>query len=206
MPRSGNTTEDIRKDLTSDQLIGIGEVAMAWNEVEFLLDIMVGTTLVKSQALWLSLASRLAFEAKKDLAEELAIDALLPAISIGTIKTTLADLFEYKTYRDAIVHARVFSKSDGIGQIVKRGAVVYQSLLTKKALEAFYDRLVLLRQEMNQLVQIYYGISRTNGAGLRVLEGPYKRRREQEFLGWTEKARNYQTERKSLPPLPEFPA
>jgi hypothetical protein len=44
--RSGDTTEDIRKDLTLEQLAGIGKVAMAWNELEFLLDIIVGTTIV----------------------------------------------------------------------------------------------------------------------------------------------------------------
>jgi hypothetical protein len=189
-----------------DQLAGIGEIAMIWNEVEFLLDTMVGSALVLSKGMEANITSRLGFDPKKDLAQEIARDALLPQAAIAAIKDTLIDLNEHKQFRDAIVHARVSDRSKGIGQIVKRGGITFESLLEAKALNALYDRLLLLRLEMEALVQIYYVIGRASGAGMRGAPGPEKQRREREVLKWTIQAQAHRSTRLALGPLPKFPS
>jgi hypothetical protein len=152
--RTGSTTQDIRKDLSRDQLAGIGEIAMIWNELEFLLDTAVGSGLVLSKAMEANNTSRLGFDPKKALAQDIARDALLPQAAIAEVDAALVDLETYKGLRDAIVHARVSDKNKAIGQIVKRGGILYESLLEAKALNALYDHLTLLRQEMDAIVQI----------------------------------------------------
>jgi hypothetical protein len=204
--RSGSTTQDIRKDLTPGQLAGIGDVAMIWNEVEFLLDTMVGSALVLSPAMGPNITSRLGFDAKKALAQAIAQDALLPQAAITAIEEALADLEKYKLFRDAIVHARVSDKDKATGQTVKRGGITFESLLEVKALNALYEQLVVLRLGLEPLVQIYYVIARAYGAGMRSAHGPEKQRRERAVQRWTTQARVHRQTRQSLGPLPEFPS
>jgi len=65
--RSGSKTEDPKKDLSAAQLQGIGAVAIAWNEVEFMLDCLLYSGLILSGSSWLDVITRLSTDAKIEL-------------------------------------------------------------------------------------------------------------------------------------------
>ena len=57
--RSGGSYQDIKKDFTAGQLAGIGAVAMAFNEAEFLLDCQIYSGLNLSGGIWTEVTSRI---------------------------------------------------------------------------------------------------------------------------------------------------
>jgi hypothetical protein len=205
---AGASTEDIKKDFSNDQLAGIGAAAMAWNEVEYLLDVMLYSALALPSLHWLDLVTRInGIDGKLELLRQcVAKDRRIAADAAAVMKQSLDDAGLYKTYRDAVIHARMFNAPAGIGQRIERQAKISQVILTKDALEGFYDRLVLLRRELQGILAVF-DILRTFRVNrpVPVLIDPRTTQFSPTAQAWMIRVQEHQKQRLSLPPLPEFP-
>jgi hypothetical protein len=85
-------TGDIKRDLSQEQLAGIGAVALAYNYAESNIDRALGLALGLSHALYLQLVTRInGMEAKTDLLKKAAADVKLPE----ELRTDLAETLGY---------------------------------------------------------------------------------------------------------------
>jgi hypothetical protein len=121
----GKRTGDVRSDLSKAQLEGVGAVAVAYNEAEVLIDILLALLLSLDHKLALALTSRInGIDGKIELVNL----AFLSAGATDEAKDLLAETLggsgfgQLKGYRDAIIHARVLDAPAGIAQAsAKRG-------------------------------------------------------------------------------------
>jgi hypothetical protein len=128
-----------------------------------------------------------------------------------TIKQSFDAVLEYRTYRNAIVHSYAFDHAKGIAQFWDPSREVWQILVTNEALNAFYDRLFILKNELREidmLSRIAQGPRRitvlNDQTRLPEPDQP-KALREQAVPEQTAKLLLHQNKRLSLPPLPKFP-
>jgi hypothetical protein len=202
----GKRGADVRKNLTSEQLEWIGSVAIAWNELEFVLDITLAIALGISPPLWFELTTRIhGIDGKLELIRK--VRTLFPEIDqtiFALMDMTLDAVVECKKYRDGVVHAHVLDAPAGIGGLVQRRAREEIVLLTVPALKGLYDRLALLRNEIIPAHMILSGLARY----LRFNPSPddaLRRRVEAEAQEYVVQLQLHQNQRRSLPPLPQFP-
>lgn len=153
--RSGSKTEDIKKDLSAAQLQGVGAVAIAWNEVEFMLDCVLYSGLVLSGSSWLDVLTRLSIDAKIELIASAEETLHLPAQIREIIHTSVRSTKEFKELRNSVVHSRIFDASSGIGENIRRGGKIWQVLLVEPALECLYHRLTVVRSELRSVLAIF---------------------------------------------------
>jgi hypothetical protein len=202
---TGRREADVRKNLSGEQLEWIGSVAIAWNELEILIDFAMANGLGVRAPLWDELTTRInGIEGKLQLVRKSL--ALLPEIeeqTVSLITNTLDAATECKKYRDGVIHARVFDAPTGIGVLMQRRAKSEHVLLTVEALRGLYDRLVLLRHEMGAIVLMLHGLTIYRSRSART--DASKKRAEEAALGYASQLREHQMNRRSLPPLPQFP-
>src|SRR5580704_9313105 len=109
---------DIRKDLTESQLAAIGSVALAYNEVEAVIDFLFVMVLNLPATIAPEVSSRIngmdgKTEIIKSAMKELgAQEPILKALgeSLGS-----CGFGKLKEYRDAIIHARILDSPAAIG-------------------------------------------------------------------------------------------
>src|SRR5947209_16390023 len=133
-------TGHIRTDLSQAQLAGIGAVAVAYNEVEILLDVMLGVALgIRDSDVRTGLTSRInGADGKVELVKSVAENLGAPVV----LKTLLAECLgksgfgDLKIYRDAIIHARVLDSDlrseEHTSELQSRQYLVCRLLLEKK--------------------------------------------------------------------------
>src|SRR6266446_6043688 len=190
VPRSriGSRSGGVKKDPSPEQLAGIGAVAIIWNEIEYDLDLAIGNGVVIHEEILLHVTSRWGFDAKNALLYEIAEEAHLPEATLDLIDQTCKALRDYKNQRDAVVHARILHAPTGVGETIRRGAQFRRSLLTTEALDDLYERLDVLRSEMDQIVQIFYAIRRAGHFAFRDSDDEERRLLQQESIRWTDEA------------------
>ena len=154
LPRSGSKTEDIKRDLSAAQLQGIGAIAMAWNEVEFMLDCVLYSGLKLSGSSWLDVLTRLSSDAKVELIASVEETLSLPTELHLPIRKSVKSIKELKELRNSVVHARIFDAPSGIGETIRRGGKIWQVLLVDTALECLYKRLIVLNGELRSILAI----------------------------------------------------
>jgi hypothetical protein len=209
-------TGDVRQDLSESQLAWIGSVALAYNETEIFLDLILTSSLGQND-LGHELTSRINGTEGKIEIIKTAVANLKAEQSIrDSIAQTLgADGFSgLKKYRDRIIHARIRDAKNAIAHSPASRGKFEEVLLTPKALQGVYNRLVLLKVELSSILQMVIGIEVTVSMGLArshlgiSSEDPYTRAPEtesriQEALAQLRLCRR---DRLSLQPLPEFPS
>jgi hypothetical protein len=202
----GKRGSDLRKNLTAEQLEWIGSVAIAWNELEFELDITMAVALGISPPLWFEVTTRInGIEGKLQLIRKVGV--LFPEIDhaiFGSINQTLDAIAESKKFRDAVIHAHVLDAPSGIGALVQRRAREEIVLLKADALKGLYQRLAMLREEMLPAHLILSHLA----LYLRFHPKPDDASRtpaEKEAQVYASQLRSRQSDRRSLPPLPQFP-
>jgi hypothetical protein len=222
--RHSRRSGDIRKDLTAEQLAGIGGVTLAYNEAEVLIDILMSLSLgllthsaheVTSRINGIDGKIELAKIGMRELgADQKTTDLLGGSLGDGGFKS-------YKKYRDAVIHARVLDAPAGIALSPSNRGKIDEVLLTVEALNGLYDRLVLVRQELIEACNISIRLfterrmgpirkSATEAAAdplqraLAIVDLP-KRQYEQEIQDCLSRFQEHQKNRLSLPRLPEFP-
>lgn len=222
--RKGKRTGDIRKDLSDAQLAGIGSIALAYNEAEALIDILVSLVLGLLTNTANEVTSRInGIDGKIELAKigmrELGADEN----TIGLLGQSLGDagFKEYKKYRDAVIHARILHAPSGIALSPAKRGKLDEVLLTVDALNGLYNRLTLVRLELIEACNVAIRLfSERRWAPVRAIAmqaatppleralglfDPPKRQYEQEIQEALSRYLQHQKRRLSLPPLPQFP-
>lgn len=202
--QTAKRTGIIRIDLTEKQLIGIGLVAITYNEAEILIDVLLSSLLGTSPKMSLELTSRInGIDGKIELIKLGVKDLESPASFLSLLTKSLGKegnngFSELKKYRDGIIHARILDASLGIGLTPGKRGTIYDILLTSPALEAVAERLSIMRHELIEISNIIMK--------LRALVGQPKLLREQEIQQLIPLYQQHQKNRLSLAPLPEFPS
>jgi hypothetical protein len=223
--RHSKRSGDIRKDLTPEQLAGIGSVALAYNEAEILIDILLSLSLGLLSYVAHEITSRInGIDGKVALAKIGMNYVSADETTMHLLGETLGDggFSLYKKYRDAVIHARVLDAPQAIAISPAKRGKNDEVLLTAKALDGLYDRLVLVRLELieacNIAIRLYsehrFKPLRAIAAAtqyreitnrLAELADLPKRQYEQEIQEALSRYQEHQKHRLSLPPLPEFP-
>jgi len=214
--RAVKRTGDVHKDLTESQLAWIGSVALAYNETEVLLDLILTSSLGQNN-LGHELTSRInGTEGKIEIIKRALENLKVEHQTRDSIALTLgAEGFSgLKKYRDRIIHARIQDAKNAIAHSPASRGKFEEILLTSKALEGVYTRLVLLKAELAFILEIVIAVEVTLSIRLalhwtnHLSDDPYTRRPEtesriQEALAQLQQCRR---DRLLLPPLPEFPS
>ena len=133
----GRRGRDLLKNLTAEQLQWIGSVAIAWNELEIIVNITMAIALGISPPLWFEVTTRIhGVEGKLQLIRKIRV--LFPEIDqtvFDSIHRTLNAIAECKTFRDAVIHTHVLDAPAGIRTLTQRRAREEIVLLTVDALK-----------------------------------------------------------------------
>jgi hypothetical protein len=217
--RKGNRTGDIQKDLSKEQLAAIGG-ALAYNEAEVLIDILLSIALGLRRDIAHGLTSRInGVDGKIELAKIALRDIGVPDDAMRLIEQSLGgDGFgEMKQYRDAVIHARVLDAPAGLALSPGKRGKTNEVLLTVQALGGLFECLTLLRLELIEAcniagemsaIQHFQKITRgldTVAPHLAAIGDLSRSKNESEIQAAIVRYREHQKRRLSLPPLPEFP-
>lgn len=122
--RSGGTFQDIRRDLSPEQLAGIGAIAIAWNEIEFMLDVALYSGEELAASCLQDDLPRRRLDDKIKHARKAADRWRLPADYLNSIELTASAFSDLKELRNAVIHSRVFDERNGIGhRITLKGEI-----------------------------------------------------------------------------------
>lgn len=230
----GNRSGDILKDLNKEQLAGIGMVALAYNEAESYIHFLVGAGFelrhmvgeVTQRVNGITGLCELAKLIVKNLkADETVVMALSDTLGAKGFQ-------ELKTYRDAVIHCRIFNSDNSIAVSPGKRGTYNEILLTEQALDGLYQRLIIIREELicfcnitlNLLkIKVILDISNYSDHLIPVIikedhlvahflqfalnaRDKQKSNIESEIQEQMAQALRYQRLRLTLPPLPEFPS
>jgi hypothetical protein len=198
---------DIKKDLSQNQLAGIGAAALAYNEVEVEIDRLFFLATGLSKELQLEVSTRLGgIDGKTaiiikgvkrfglDQQEQKQLEEILGDHGVfGTLKS----------YRDAVIHARLINAPIGIGARVDRRAKIFDVLLSQDALDALYTHLISLRDELNAAAN---ALGLIMAYDLLAADDPRKLSAGGQRAKLLARFRARQPARAALPPIPEFPS
>ena len=196
-------TGDIKLDLTTAQLAGIGAVALAYNYGETAIDRALGLALGIGYKLYLPLVTRInGMDGKIDLLKLAAKEFNLPTNLQSDFAETLGYFATLKTYREGVIHARVLDADLGLGEVIERRARHSEVLLTETALDGLYAHLDAVSHELACWIVIWLKLR-----NLTLLDAgdPKRAQIEADLLDATALYQSHRNKRLSLPPLPEFP-
>jgi hypothetical protein len=216
-------TYDIRKDLKESQLADIGAAALAYNEAEVEIDVLLAAALELDE-IPLEVTSRInGVEGKVEIVKAAVATLNAPSEFQKLLADSLGEggFLLMKRNRDAVVHARdIDIHSAAIATTAIKRGKLYEVLLTSDALKALYDRLMILRAELVdahiiilKLVTLRQFERYQRGMERGFLASPpqpvipkAKQRLEQQIPGLIARYREHQNHRQSLPQFPEFPS
>lgn len=198
----------LEDDLTPTQYRLIGQIAIAYNETEVLAQLIYGACFGASAEISDDFVSRTNGLDSTVLLSRKAISEFQwhPELHEPFGKT-LDFFMEMKSYRDAVVHSRMFHVPSGIGKGSLRKGSRSEVLLTEKALSGLYERLVNLQQEFLWMLLAIIFIRMVHTALLYVPTQLDQRKRQTEPMlqAVLPQYLECQALRLSLKPLPTFP-
>lgn len=208
-PHFEEFVRDIKQTMGVDTLSKIGAISLAYNYAEHALDLLLHESAGLSPALAVEIATRIngsdgkvAIIRKAIESEDYTSDAK------ACFHASLDGFGEYKRYRDGVIHSRVHDSAKGIGFRVERQGKITQVLFTNEALDGLYNRLNILRTEIQWLHTLSIEINE-NRRLAEILNGVLLRRHElrhsTDYAKYVSQAQLHQKKRLSLPPLPTFP-
>jgi hypothetical protein len=211
--RNDGNPRDPKKDFSEKQLAAIGAIIMAFNECEGVINALAYVSLRPPPQLAHEVVTRLGLDAKVDIAKKGAEYVLgFEQPQLALIRAALDEFLLYKRYRDAIAHAQVTDNTVPMGYVIRREKA-FEVLLNDAALDALYERLWTLKQDLD-VISVSFDVK---AAGVLILEAEriisemkdQCPQLENEFQVmrqqcWTEMAARH-TRSQSLPPIPDFP-
>lgn len=195
-----------KADFTKDQFAGIGHVAMAYNDVEESLYNLFGLAAGLTERMLAQVFTRIGgIDGVVAIICRGAAEAGLSVDEMEALQETLgAGAFgKYKTYRDAIIHARSYNAPAGIGVRLERRARWQEVLMTAEALEILASHLAHLAHEITYFDEI---VAARLEVTYRSSDDPEREQFEEVAATWMALFRDCRNRRLALPPLPEFPA
>jgi hypothetical protein len=216
----GSSYSNLKKNITPEQLAGIGAVCLAWNDVEDYVEMILADSL----GLNFSVINRIngVGTIVEILREHIArlvnqygthLDAgraVRFMEDLGTeietsVKAAFDAVMKYKIRRDRVVHARIRSRGTSFGLVPRRKEIVEVSL-SAEDLDTFFDHLVSLRIELDATRELVFHSRELSPLFTQMLRlGPDLQQREQSVRGAIELVHLRRDHRLSLPQLPEFP-
>ena len=196
---------DIKRDIPQKQLAAIGALALAYNDVEAMIDKLFYASTSLPEHLQLEISTRIF---GIDGTIEIIKAATKPLLSKDQQKQ-LADALgesgfkQMKSYRDGVIHARYVDFSTSVGVKVDRQAKVYDIFIRQDALDAAFNILLALKEELliaHLLISVLVYIKKL------AADDPKKARYEALAANFQAQFLGYRRERLSLPPFPEFPS
>jgi hypothetical protein len=150
-PTHVDGTGDIKADLSQEQLAAFGAATLAYNFLEDQIDALLFVVTRIPEWLFSEVSSRIhGLDGKIAIIQEAIKHSGLDEKDIKLATAAVALFGEFKTHRDAMIHARVINISIGIGRAVKqRGKSPWEILLSTVALNSFYDHIVALEKELS---------------------------------------------------------
>jgi len=200
---------DLKQNLSQEQLAAIGAVTIAWNELEIFIHLLLGYGLYFPWPLLLEVTTRInGIDGQIEIIRKLRtlhMDIGVEEKVWKLIEISLSGITEYKRFRDGVIHARVLDAPQGIGEIIQKRGAREEILLTEKALNALYDRLVLLRSELVSITLIFEKVSRHLQIDILRDKRPNTKSLSQDIQAYVSQLQQHQSQRLLLQPLPGFP-
>jgi len=206
--KPGRRVQNIKEVYTKEQLAEIGAITLTWNQIEHFIDWLLLVVLKIPVGLWAAVTTRInGVDAKLEILTLRASQSeILTDEARACIESCFDAVREYKGYRNAIVHSHVFDIDKGIARCDGRRGQASEVLITTEALNAVYERLVIILDELPQIDLLFRLADEKGAATIYPQESnPSLVRRTRDVPVVTEQVSKYQDRRKSLPPLPEFP-
>jgi hypothetical protein len=204
-----HTSLDMPESLSAEQLERVGRVSFMYNEAERMVDWVLFAGYVSASGmnhrLWTEVTARISgVDGKLELARKAIAYWGIEKPLAGQMEETLAAFAECKTFRDAVIHARVLDAKAGIGARLQRRAELIEVLLTADALDGLARRLLCLRNEMVAMAYIIQTarVIALDGRGISWQETGSP---AEGLPDGTAPFHKYRNQRRSLPPLPAFP-
>jgi hypothetical protein len=147
--------DDLRKGLSAKQLRSIGAIAVAWNELERMLDCLLYSGLDLAGCSCLDVLAHLSTDARVDLIASAEENLRLPAQWRSAIAPSVKSTKELNRLHSSVVHARVFDARMGIGVNTKRGERISTFMFVVPALECLYERFVVLHGELRSVLALF---------------------------------------------------
>ena len=203
-PTDVHSTGDVKKDLTEKQLAAFGAGCLAYNILEDEIDALL--YVVTNVPDWLAkeVSSRIhGLDGKTAIIHKALAKAGLDIPDQKIAHESVNTFSDFKTIRDAMIHARVTNAAIGIGLIEKkRGEKSFEVLLTEEALNTFYEHIVVLEKALSSLGSLLGGMNALKASSP---TDPNRSRYEEAVRVHAAQFREHHARRQSLKPLPQFP-
>jgi hypothetical protein len=147
---------DVRKDLSSETLGALGACALIFNDLQAMLEILVGLVIGANPFSWKELNNRISsIEYKIEICKFAFKNLLtLPDDMYSMVENSFVALSQYKGYRDTAIHSRIIDVNKGIGEMTFRRDKIEEILITEQALNGLYDHMFVLVDELREMVSL----------------------------------------------------
>lgn len=203
--RPGMRRIGVLESFTTNQLAWIGAIAMMYNDTETELNELFGV-IVDFPGQAHELSSRIN-----------GTDGLCELIKLGVAALGFDDDFkkeveltigsdgfsQLKSWRDAVMHAKLFDMSTAVGIASARRGKLNYVLLTEDALEGLYHRLFSVADEINEIREVVsnYKILKSDCSS----DDQHREQLERAIRDGRARVRSHRSHRRSLPPMPTLP-
>jgi hypothetical protein len=191
--------------LSPDQLAGIRAVAIAWNEIEFMLDVALYSGEELEASCFQDDLPRRRIDDKIKHARKAADRWSLPADCLSSIELTASAFSNLKDLRNAVIHSRVFDARSGIGHRFTMKGKTQEILLTTKSLEWLYQQLIALCFELRCVLAIFDLVRTTEVAEKAGMVTAGEIDPLPEVMGWLARLDQTRRDRENLGLAPSFP-
>jgi hypothetical protein len=186
------------RQLTIRQLAAIGAVALAYNELEVAIDILLFEVIGLRHPAPLDISCIINMEDKIAAINKGVAHLGLEPEYKKQIKEALDTFREFTGSRDAINHARIINGFD-----VKACTTAFPSVFTEDAINTFYDHLMALEKEISSAAVLIKGAFTLKSLAP---DDSKKGFYEEVKRVCSFQFRGYSSRRRSLPPMPHFPS
>jgi hypothetical protein len=203
-PKGEHSTGDIKADLTEKQLAAFGAAALAYNVLEDQIDALLFFTTRIPDWLFAEVSSRIhGLDGKTAIIQEAIKHSDLNATDTKMLTEAVATFGDFKKTRDAMIHARIINVTTAVGRGAKqRGKSPYEVLLSADALNAFYDHIVALKNELASAAAL---LNSSITLKLSNSDDPNRPQIEEALRVHQAQYRENRNRRRSMKPLPKFP-
>jgi hypothetical protein len=208
-PPLGARWGDIKKDFTPEQRLLIGDICLAFNELEGNVDTLFYLVTGLHESLALEVNTRInGIEGKVEI-----ISAGLKLIDLEPndltqIRVALGEGTGFKglkKHRDAVIHARIVNAILGVGYKIDRRASFTRVLVTVDALEALYSHIEACNEELKDAWFLLHNLKVRDQVAI-FADDLRKALFAEATTEYLARFRSHRFQTQSLPPLPQLPS
>lgn len=202
--KDAKISTEIKIKIPERQLAGIGAVALAFNELEATIEQIFFVLANLSADIQFEISTKIGTIEKIDIIKLAAKPYLRKKEQEALAHSLGAEGFGLlKSYRDGVIHVRHLSPVTGVGLELDKKANAFDLLVRQDALDAAYDHLVILNQELLATRELFLAINVLNR---REAADPDRPLFEQSIVTARHLIQSRKSERRSIPPIPKIPS